>query len=283
MQCSALQLHMSYHGTAAQAPDFRPFRAAVLSRRRGGVTRIRGAVCSEDLVCVFLRAGVGYIHTHAGIRIYIYIYIHIHAHHLTTPTMRPPTPLTLTLALTPLLLVTTTTAAAAAAAAAATTNATADVNVNINVNTTANLNANANTNTTPQRFSVPVRDPTCSIDVYTETVRLVLGQYTTRRRVVYETDKAMLADEYDGVMYGFGLRWGDKGRGEFIYSYYFCGGWFFWCFARCGLAANRRFRTRHVYPDVAYGTDASSRMPRSCWRYECLLSWGCAAGRGLCG
>ncbi|CBX97094.1 predicted protein [Plenodomus lingam JN3] len=126
--------------------------------------------------------------------------------------MRPPTPLTLTLALTPLLLVTTTTAAAAAAAAAATTNATADVNVNINVNTTANLNANANTNTTPQRFSVPVRDPTCSIDVYTETVRLVLGQYTTRRRVVYETDKAMLADEYDGVMYGFGLRWGDKGR-----------------------------------------------------------------------
>ncbi|KAF2854812.1 hypothetical protein T440DRAFT_551867 [Plenodomus tracheiphilus IPT5] len=49
----------------------------------------------------------------------------------------------------------------------------------------------------------------CTIDIYTETVKMVLGQYTIRRRVVYETSKEILSDEYDATMYAFGWKWGD--------------------------------------------------------------------------
>ncbi|KAI8935733.1 hypothetical protein NX059_007253 [Plenodomus lindquistii] len=53
----------------------------------------------------------------------------------------------------------------------------------------------------------------CTINVYTETVDMVLGQYTARRRVVYETSKPISADRYDTTMYALGLTWGDNKEG----------------------------------------------------------------------
>lgn len=63
-----------------------------------------------------------------------------------------------------------------------------------------------------QRNSSP-GDDTCSIEISTEAIDMVPGQYTARRRVMYDTTKRILSDQYDATMYALGLAWGDKKEG----------------------------------------------------------------------
>jgi len=49
----------------------------------------------------------------------------------------------------------------------------------------------------------------CSVYAVTKTLEMSPGQYKARRRVVYDTTKQILPDQYDSTMYDLGLKWGN--------------------------------------------------------------------------
>ncbi|KAH9860701.1 hypothetical protein J1614_012033 [Plenodomus biglobosus] len=113
------------------------------------------------------------------------------------------------------------------------------------------------TPTLAQRPTPTATPPHCTLSIYTQTVSMVLGQYTIRRRVVYETDKRILADEYDRIMYGFGLRWGEYGRE---------------CRAR--VEDMRVYYHGTVVPGGVYVVDSSEEQStRGRKAHECLLEY----------
>lgn len=53
----------------------------------------------------------------------------------------------------------------------------------------------------------------CTVFARTENLRLVPGKYLSRRRVVFDTTKRILAHLYDPQMHALGLRWADCKEG----------------------------------------------------------------------